>query len=186
MPIPLLYLVVILIAIILLGLLSAEKLIKITFASYVMLAISLALGTMLITYSWALNINPELTFLGIRYGAYANFLTNAQPTIILVLSGLLLWFFAQNSHLQISFSMISWKLQALVWLPLCIGSLISYLFFTLSYFKGGIYEWLFMNPEIVTYTQYLPLFCCVVGLLVIICSSHINIKLTISKDEPTL
>lgn len=114
---------------------------------------------MLEYYTHLLSIHPETEFFSLRYQQYADFLMNAQPTIVLVCSALLLWYLVQYSYLRINISemLIEKRLQTALWAVLSLGSLVSSLYFSLRYFGGGLYSWLFERPEVLIYSQYLPL-----------------------------
>lgn len=63
-----------------------------------------------------------------------------------------------------------------MWSVFAVGALISFVYFSLSYFKGGVYEWLFLQPEMLVYTQHLPICALGIGVLTLICASRIDIE----------
>ena len=71
------------------------------------------------------------------------------------------------------------KIQTLLWCVLCMGSILSAVYFSLGYFKGDIYDWLFNNSYVVTYTPMIPLVSLVLAILTIVASCHLNFKIAL-------
>lgn len=172
---------------VLLSLLKAEKLVRVAFWSYLLLAFSLALWSAILQWVAHLQATPELLFLGMKYTKIAEFLSNAQPTVILVFFALGLRFFVQNSHLTIKISseLFERKMQNLLWCVLALGSLISSLYFSLAYFKGAVYEWLFTQEVIVPYVAWIPSLGLVVALVSLFAASQVNIRFIFKKESWT-
>lgn len=170
-----------------LSLLKVEKLVRMTFWSYVLLAFSLAFGTALLQWASHLQMTPEVAFLGMKYAKIAEFLTNAQPTLMLVFFWLGLWFFIQSSHLtiRISLELFEKKMQTLLRCVLALGSLFSSLYFSLAYFKGAVYDWLFMQEMVVPYTAWIPSLGLAVAVVSLIAASQINIRFSFNKESWT-
>ncbi len=76
-----------------------------------------------------MNASPDAVFLGISQASLAEFLLTAQPTIMLVISGLLLWFFL--SYGQLTLNRGEDLLQKILWAILAVGSVISMLWLSL-------------------------------------------------------
>ena len=178
-----LFLSVVLILVVL-SLLKVEKLVRMTFGNYVLLAFSLAFGSALSQRASHLQMSPEALFLGMQYVKIAEFLLNAQPTLMLVFFWLWLRFFTQNSHLTIKISseLFEKKLQTLLWCILALGSLISSLYFSLAYFKGAVYERLFTQEFLAPYVTWIPSLWLVIALVSLIGASQINIRFSFKKD----
>lgn len=134
-----------------------------------------------------LNTSPELRFLGISYQGLSEFLISAQPTVVLLLFIFLIWFVVKNSYIGILHAQDPFQkqLQALIWSVLCVGSTLSYFYFTLAYFKGEVFEYLFMSPKLLPYISWFPIIGFVVPLLVILASSRIQFRL-FKKQIPEL
>ncbi len=64
-----------------------------------------------------------------KYSSLADFFLNAQPTIMLVSSGLLLWFFLRYGQLKLANT--EDILQKVVWPILSMGSLVSFIWLSL-------------------------------------------------------
>lgn len=178
----------IVVVVLLLSFLKAEKLVKITFWSYVLLAFCIALGIVILQWAAQLQGVGSQTFLGMSYNSIGDFLVNAQPTIMLVLYALGLWFFAMNSHLSIQFSweIFEKKIQTLLWCVLCLWSVLSSIYFSLGYFKWDLYEQIFNQPQIAIYSSYIPLMSLWVALATILAASHLNFKIALKKTDPSL
>lgn len=172
--------------VLLLSLLKIEKLVKISFWSYVLLGFLLGIGTCILQRATNLQLTPDQTLLGMSYQSLAGFLVNAQPTILIVLFCLWLWFFAQNAHLsiRISWELFERKIQTILWCFLSLGSLISSFYFFLAYFKGAIYEWLFLQPFMLTYSPRIPLIGVISAISCLLASSQLNLRFSI-KAEPS-
>jgi hypothetical protein len=65
----------------------------------------------------------------VKYSSLADFFLNAQPTIMLVSSGLLLWFFLRYGQLKLANT--EDILQKIVWPILSMGSLVSFIWLSL-------------------------------------------------------
>lgn len=91
---------------------------KVAFGSWVVLGLSLGIGIGLKKRSEFLSLSPEVSILGMQQSAIAEFLLNAQPTIMLVSSGLLLWFFV--SYGQLSLNRGEDLLQKILWAILAV------------------------------------------------------------------
>jgi hypothetical protein len=65
----------------------------------------------------------------VKYSSLADFFLNAQPTIMLVSSGLLLWFFLRYGQLKLANT--EDILQKVVWPILSMGSLVSFVWLSL-------------------------------------------------------
>ena len=178
----------IIVIILLLSFLRAEKLVKITFWSYVLLAFCIALGIVLLQRATQLQWIGNQTFLGMKYASIGDFLINAQPTIMLVLYALGLRFFAINSHQSIQFSweIFEKKIQTLLWCVLCLWSILSSIYFSLGYFKWDLYEQIFNQPQIAIYSSYIPLISLWIALTTILAASHLNFKIALKKTDPSL
>ena len=171
----------IVIIVMLLSFLKAERLVKITFWSYVFLVLCVALGICILQWAAQLQWIGSETILWVSYASIGEFLVNSQPTVMMVVYLWWLWFFAVNSHLSIQFSweMFEKKIQTLLWCVLCMGSILSAVYFSLGYFKGDIYDWLFNNSYVVTYTPMIPLVSLVLAILTIVASCHLNFKIAL-------
>ncbi len=178
-----LFLSVVLILVVL-SLLKVEKLVRMTFGNYVLLAFSLAFGSALSQRAFHLQLSPEALFLGMQYAKIAEFLLNAQPTLMLVFFWLGLRFFIQNSHLtiRISSELFEKKMQTVLWCVLALGSLLSSLYFALAYFKGAVYEWLFTQEILTPYVIWIPSLWLVVAVVSLIAAAQINIRFSFKKD----
>lgn len=175
----------IILLIVIFSLLKAERLVKLAFGSYAVLGFALAFGSLVLNGAQMLNQASETVFLWLTYGEYASFLINAQPTLMLLFSALLLWFFMQYGSLAIKLSddMTERKLQTGLWAFLALGSLFSWLYFSLFYFKGALYDLIFQQPEVKIYLQYLPLFSLSISIFVIAFASRFSFKLSLKKEE---
>ena len=178
----------IIIIVLLLSFLKAEKLVKITFWSYVLLALCIGLGIAMLQRAAQLQWIGNQTFLGMTYSSIGDFLINAQPTVMLVLYAIGLWFFAINSHLTIQFSweIFEKKIQTLLRCVLCLWSILSTIYFSLGYFKGDLYEQIFNQPQIAVYTSLIPLISIGIALATLLASSHLNFKIALKKTDPSL
>ena len=79
-----------------------EKMIKIILGNYILSSICLAGSqsrNLLVNY---LNANSWLRFLGIRNDWLANFLSNWQTTIIMIIYAILLWIVYKNSKVSVN------------------------------------------------------------------------------------
>ncbi len=163
MPLEMTLLLGITILILLLSLLKIEKMVKLTFGSYLLLAFSLACGSLIVQEAQYFQVSPQEKLLGIGYEAISTFLLNAQPTLMLLFSALGLRFFAQHAHLtiRIASDLVEKKLQTFLRGILSLISLLSFLYYPLAFFKGAIYEWLFLQESFVGYTSRIPLITCV-------------------------
>jgi hypothetical protein len=47
-------------------------------------------------------------------------------------------------------------MQTVLWCVLALGSLLSSLYFSLAYFKGAVYEWLFTQEILAPYVIWIP------------------------------
>lgn len=128
---------------------------------------------------------PESTFLSLSYQQLANFFLSAQPTLILLGYALGLRFFAQSSHLSIRLSseLFGKRLQTLLRAFLCLGSIVSSLFFSLAYFKGALYEWIFEQSVIAPYANRIPLISLLTALITLISASQLNLRFFLKKQE---
>jgi hypothetical protein len=172
--------------VLLLSLLKTEKLVKLTYGSYWLLAFSLALGTLILHWVADLQSFSSETFLGMSYWKIAEWLSNWLPTILLVLYVLLLWWFISYSHLSISLSSDAFerKVQTLIWCILCLGSIVSSIYFILAYFQWAVYETLFLNNYMTPYTHWIPVMTVVFVLATLILSCHFDLKIFIKKSDP--
>ena len=177
----------IVIIVLLLSFLKAERLVKITFWSYVFLVLCMALWICILQWAAQLQWIWDQEILWVSYASIGEFLVNSQPTVMMVVYILWLWFFAVNSHLSIQFSweMFEKKIQTLLWCVLCMGSILSAVYFSLGYFKGDIYELLFNNSYVVTYTPMIPVVSLVLAVLTILASSHLNLKIALKVSGST-
>lgn len=64
-----------------------------------------------------------------KYSSLADFFLNAQPTIMLVSSGLLLWFFLRYGQLKLANT--EDILQKIFWPIVSMGSLVSFIWLSL-------------------------------------------------------
>ncbi len=185
MPIEMLLSFWVLMVVLLLSLLKVEKLVKITFWSYLLLSFSLAFWTLVLQGVHFFQSDPELTFLGLSYQKLANFFLSAQPTLMLLGYVLGLWFFAQSSHLSIRLSseLFGKRLQTLLRGFLCLGSILSSVFFSLAYFKGALYERIFEQSIIAPYTSRIPLISLLTALITLISASQLNLRFFLKKQE---
>lgn len=173
------------VVVLLLSFLKAEKLVKITFWSYVLLVFCTWLWICL--FQWAAQLqwigNQEI--LWISYASIGEFLINAQPTIMLVLYTLWLRFFAVNSHLIIQFSweMFEKKIQTLLRWILAMWSILSAVYYSLSYFKWDIYELFFNNSYVIWYVPLIPIVTLISALLTILSASHLNLKIALKISD---
>ncbi len=95
---------------------------------------------------------------------------------------------SKNSYLYIAVSSDPFQkqLQTLVRSVLALASFLSYLYFSLAYFKGEVFNYLFVQTATISpYTAWFPLFGCLTALLVILASSRIQINL-FRKKAPEL
>lgn len=175
----------IIVAVLLLSLLKVERVVRLAIWSYIVLGFAIALGVVLVNFAGVLNQAPEVVFLWLTYQQYAAFLINALPTLILVFSALFLWFLMQYGSLSVKLSddMTERKLQTWLWAFLALWGLISFLYFSLFYFKGAVYEWIFLHPEVKMYVQHLPLFSLSISIFVIAFASRFPFKLSLKKEE---
>jgi hypothetical protein len=67
--------------------------------------------------------------LGAKYSSLADFFLNAQPTIMLVSSGLLLWFFLRYGQLKLANT--EDLFQKIFWPIVSMGSLVSFIWLSL-------------------------------------------------------
>ncbi len=173
------------IVILLLSFLKAEKLVQITFWSYVFLVLCTALGICILQWAAQLQWMWSMTILWITYASIWEFLINSQPTVMMLVYILWLRFFAINSHLSVQFSweMFEKKVQTLLWCVLCLGSIISAVYYSLGYFKWEIYDLIFNNSYVVMYTPMIPLVSLVLALLTILASSHLNLKIALKISD---
>jgi hypothetical protein len=65
----------------------------------------------------------------VKYSSLADFFLNAQPTIMLVSSGLLLWFFLRYGQLKLANT--EDLFQKVVWPIVSMGSLVSFIWLSL-------------------------------------------------------
>jgi hypothetical protein len=65
----------------------------------------------------------------VKYSSLADFFLNAQPTIMLVSSGLLLWFFLRYGQLKLANT--EDILQKIFWPIVSMGSLVSFIWLSL-------------------------------------------------------
>ena len=172
------------IVILLLSFLKAERLVKITFWSYVLLVFCIALGICIIQRAADLQWMGSQSILGVSYASIGEFLLNAQPTVMIVLYLLWLWFFAMNSHLSIQFSweLFEKKIQTLLRCVLCMWSILSAVYFSLSYFKWELYESIFNSSYIIWYSPMIPIATLISALLTILASSHLNLKIALKMS----
>ena len=172
----------------LLSLLKVEKLVRMSFWSYLLLAWSLALGTGILQGASLLQGIPDETFLGLRCAKIAEFIVNAQPTILLIFFVAGLRFFIQYGHLSIKiFSEIfEKKLQTLLRCVLSFWNLISCFYFSLAYFKGDLYERIFMQPMVVPYVARIPMIGCISAIISLVATSQINLRFSFKKDAWTV
>lgn len=161
-------------------LLQVEKIVKLAFGSWLVLGMSLAIGIGIDQGVEVLKTNPEAVFLGINQGWFADFLFNAQPTIMLVISGLLLWFFVKYGQIRLGNG--EDILQKILWSVLAMGSLVSMIWISLFTVGGGLYEWLFEQWNLVHYSAFFPLFVFVMALLSLIFASKVNIRFSVSTS----
>lgn len=82
--------------------------------------------------------NPEVAILGIKQGNLAEFFVNAQPMIMLISSGLLLWLFLRCGQLKLASS--EHLLHKVLWPVLSMGSLVSFVWMSLFSIGGGLYD----------------------------------------------
>ena len=75
------------------------------------------------------------------------------------------------------------KIQTLLWCVLCMGSILSAVYFSLGYFKGEIYELLFNNSYVVLYTPMIPIVSLIMAVLTILASSHLNLKIALKISD---
>ena len=176
---------VIIIIIMLLSFLKAERLVKITFWSYVFLVLCIALWICLLQWAAQLQWMWDQAILWIKYSSIGEFLINSQPTVMMVVYIFWLWFFAMNSHLSIQFSgeMFEKKVQTLIWCVLCLWSILSAVYFSLAYFKWDIYEELFNNSYVVLYTPMIPMVSLVLAIFTILASSHLNLRIALKISD---
>jgi len=175
----------IVIVILLLSFLKAERLVKITFWSYVFLVICIALWICILQWAAQLQGMWEAVILWVSYASIGEFLLNSQPTVMMLVYVLWLWFFAVNSHLSVQFSweLFEKKVQTLLWCVLCMGSIVSAVYYSLGYFKGEMYEFIFNNSYVILYTPMIPIVSLVLGILTILASSHLNLKIALKVTD---
>ena len=173
------------IVILLLSFLRAERLAKITFWSYVFLVLCMALWICILQWATQLKWIWSQEILWITYNSIGEFLVNSQPTVMMVVYILWLWFFAMNSHLSIQFSweMFEKKIQTLLRCVLCMWSILSAVYYPLAYFKWDIYEVLFNNSYVVSYAPMIPIATLVSALVTILASSHLNLKIALKISD---
>lgn len=173
------------VVVLLLSFLKAEKLVKITFWSYVLLVFCTWLGICILQWAAQLQWNWNQEILWISYSSMGEFLINAQPTIMLVMYLLWLWFFAVNSHLTIHFSweMFEKKIQTLLRWILAVWSILSAVYFSLAYFKWDIYELFFNNSYVIWYTSLIPIVSLIFALITILAASHLNLKIALKISD---
>lgn len=187
MPVEFSFSLVLLLLMVLLSLLKIEKLVRMTFWSYVMMLFSFALASLIVQEVAFLQLTPDVKFLGFLYSDLASFLTSAQPTVILVLYALGLWFFTQSSHLtiRISSELFLQKMQTLLRAFFAIASMLCGIYFSLAYFKWAVYDWLFTQAAVVGYVKWIPLLALIVALWVLFSASQINIRFSFKKENPS-
>lgn len=188
MPLEILILLVVVMLLFSLSVLKAEKIIKITLGTYLLLPFSMGLGEVLLQLSLYLSTHADQSFLWISFANLSLFLSNAQPTIVLLLFVLLVWFISKNSYLSVAVSSDPFQkqLQTLVRSALALASFLSYLYFSLAYFKWEVFNYLFVQTAAISsYTIWFPLFGFLTALVVVLASSHIQIKL-FRKKAPEL
>ena len=162
------------------GFVQIENLIKLTFGTWVLLGWSLSIGTSIWEFIKFLSINPDLAILGIKQGNLAEFFVNAQPMIMLISSGLLLWFFLRYGQLKLSSS--EHLLHKILWPILSMGSLVSLVWLSLFSIWGGLYDWLFGQGDLLRYHVRFPVFVMIMALFTLLVSSKVNIKLSLSSN----
>lgn len=173
----------------LLTLLKVEKLVRLTFGLLFALLFSLAFGLLLQQLADGLLGDASLRFLGFSYEQYASFLLAAQPTMSFVFSALLVWLFVQRGTLQLEWGgMLGFgTVQSLLWACLSLGNLLSYLYFSLAFFKWGWYEWLMQREVLHPYLQYLPWLGMLTVIVMVVCASRFRIKFSVRMtDDPVL
>ena len=175
----------IVIIVMLLSFLKAERLVKITFWSYVFLVLCMSLWICILQWAAQLQWIWNQEILWVSYASIGEFLANSQPTVMLVVYVLWLWFFAINSHLSVQFSweLFEKKIQTLLWCVLCMGSILSAVYYPLAYFKWDIYELLFNNSYVVLYTPMIPIVSLIMAILTILASSHLNLKIALKISD---
>lgn len=184
MPIELSLMLVFLLLIVLVSLLKLEKLVRMTFWSYLMLLFSLSLGTLIVQRATLLHDGGSEKLLGLAFSDIANFLLNAQPTLMLLTYALGLWFFTQNSHLVIrsASELFLQKLQTILWAILSIWTCICGVYFSLAYFKGAVFDRMFTQESLTPYVQWIPLLWAVVSLGTLFAASQLSIHFSFKKE----
>ena len=159
---------------------QVERLVKLSFGSWVLLGWSLAVGVWIRQLVDLWNLTPEALVLGVKYSSLADFFLNAQPTIMLVSSGLLLWFFLRYGQLKLANT--EDILQKIFWPILSMGSLVSFIWLSLFTVWGGLYDWVFGQGDLAKYGAWFPVFVMAMALVSLLCASKVNIKLSFSTN----
>lgn len=159
---------------------QVERLVKLSFGAWVLLGWSLAVGAWIRQLVDLWNMAPDALVLGMKQASLADFFLNAQPTIMLVSSGLLLWFFLRYGQLKLANT--EDILQKIFWPIVSMGSLVSFIWLSLFTVWGGLYEWVFGQGDLSKYGAWFPIFVMVMALLSLFCASKVNIKLSFSTN----
>ena len=171
---------IMLVLVVALGFVQVENLIKLTFGTWVLLGWSLSIGTEIWELIKFWNINPDLVIAGIKQGNLAEFFVNAQPMIMLISSGLLLWFFLRCGQLKLASS--EHLFHKVLWPILSMGSLVSFVWISLFSVGGGLYDWLFGQGDLLNYRVWFPVFVMIMALFTLLVASKVNIKLSLSSN----
>lgn len=127
-----------------------------------------------------LQEGPDLLILGMKHQSIADFLIAAQPTLMLVISGLLLWFFLGYGQLHLAKS--EDLFQKFIWAILAVGSVFSMVWLSLFTVGGSLYQWLFLQGDLASYAGWFPVIVIIVALCVLLFASKVNIKLSFNAS----
>ena len=142
--------------------------------------------------NWLL-IQPSLTFLGISYEKYANFLSAGQLTLVLLLYAWLIWLIYACGRIQVTFSSRSSteKLYFIFLIPITVLSFIIWPYIALK--ADWIVAISFIETTLkhtfwflISFINHIPLWMFVNGIAFIIISSQINFKISLSAKATKL
>ncbi|MDR3169097.1 MAG: hypothetical protein LBU27_05030 [Candidatus Peribacteria bacterium] len=172
---------------------GTEKMVSLIIGNYIIGGTCYAFGESIHYWANQLASTPETSFLGLNYQTLANFLNTGQLTFVLLLFVILTILVYTSSTIKVS-TMQNPSAEKLYYIALIPLTLLSFIFaLSLAVMGQGI-ETMTMIKQNVSGTfsfvgnfiQAMPLRMLTHGVIVLLISSHIRMKLSFAKKSTTL
>lgn len=170
-----------------------DKMSKVIIWNYITWITCFAFGNLIHQWINRLMTSPDTKFIWFSYSQYANFLSNSQLTLVLLLYIGLIWLIYSYSKFQVSYSTRTntEKLYFIILIPITVLSFIIWPYIALQ--SDGIQVLNFVERSItwtfwflISFIKHIPFWMFINWISFIIISSQINFKISLSAKATKL